>query len=101
MATYRCLFVIPGAQVRRIAREGAPDDRWLCDKAIRYQAAFAIRYRPTLKGWVVLDTRNAVHIVHAPHGRNYKVYDGHVRINRVFPTEDAAVMYALHRADVR
>lgn len=53
-----------------------------------------IRYMPSRKGWIITDIRKAFRRQPAESPRYFWV--GHARLQRTYPSEDAAVMMALH-----
>lgn len=93
-ATYEIIFMGGIPETRR-SKKGAPSDTWLCATGARLKAQFAIRYFPSRKGWMVLDLRRA-RKVQTVSRRNF--WRGQERLQKVCPTEDAAVMLAYHAA---
>lgn len=71
----------------------APSDALLCTYGRRTNVDFMIRYFPSKKGWVVLDIRKALPLGAGSH----QWWSGQVRWEKVFPSEDAAVMVAMHQ----
>lgn len=75
-------------------RLAAPSENWLCEWGKARRCDFVIRYFPSRKGWRVLDIRNASSW-QMP-GVRRPMWTGMICGKRYFPTEDAAVMAALH-----
>jgi len=76
---------------------GAPGDAYLCRRGKTAGAAFAIRYFPSKRGWLVLDIRAAVEVSMNVQGRPITTYKGHKRLPKLYPNEDAAIMVAMHK----
>lgn len=92
VGTYKIIAIGPGHTIER-TRQGAPNDSWIVGWAMLKKKQFVTRYYPSRKGWLVIDCRRAIEVTAA--GR-YKHIVGHNRINdRVFPHENAAVMFAM------
>ena len=74
----------------------SPGDPFLCEWGKNRDCAVVIRFWPSLKGWRVLDIRNAHETppMQGPHGP-YPRWVGQKRGKRVYPNEDAAVMHAM------
>ena len=88
-----------GSVIRNLKRwKKAPNDMQLFEWGHKRACAVVIRFWPSKKGWMPLDIREAAIIVGARYGRQSgAMYTRLVRGHRgrVFPSEDAAVMYAL------
>lgn len=74
----------------------APKDGWLFSWARqqKHKCDVVIRYWPSKKGWVPLDIRRATVAAPAPGASGFSKLVGAVR-GPVFPSEDAAIMYAI------
>ena len=94
MAVYEVIFVGCTPE-RRYRFMSAPTAEKLCDIGARLKAQFAVRYFPSRKGWMVLDIRRARRVNTA--GR-YDFWVNYEWLQKVCPTEDAAVMLAYHAA---
>ena len=75
-------------------RDGAPNEAWLIAWGKERYCAIVIRYFPSRKGWRLIDIRNAVQ--KSVGYKSYPQWFGQVRGTRYYPTEDAAVMAAIH-----
>ena len=95
-ARYELHFVRQGGVVSGHTL-GAPNDAYLCRRGKTAHAAFAIRYFPSKKGWVVLDIRQAVEVSLIAQNHPIKTFRGHVRLPKLYPTADAAIMVAMHK----
>jgi hypothetical protein len=91
VATYKVLGVSSKRVVER-TRSGAPQERWLISWGKSHHVDFVIRYLPSKKGWRVLDIRAALEV--GPAG-GLRFYTGQRRHPRYWPSEDAAVMFAM------
>ena len=94
VATYKIIGVYADGRTRVWTRRGAPDDAWLCSRGTAYRCDAMVRYMPSRKGWTVTAVRHAQQVM--PLGSNYSKWVGHSRSPRIFPTEEAAVMFAIH-----
>jgi hypothetical protein len=92
-AEYTVVGIYPGG-TKEHKMLGAPNVGRLCDFAATRKCGFVTRFYPSKKGWRVLDVRNAAR-VQVPSGRTF--WQGEVHHTRVFPTVDAAVMWAMHQ----
>lgn len=72
---------------------GAPPDSRLCAWGQPRGCGFVVRYMPSRKGWIVLDIRSVRARQFGTHGQTG--WFGHVRLERVYPNEDAAIMHAM------
>lgn len=93
-ARYLLLGVHPRGLVVEGHTRGAPSDALLCDWGKSRGCSFVVRYFPTKKGWTALDIRNARQSTPIP-PNNYVIWRGQVRLPRIYPSEDAAVMHAM------
>lgn len=76
---------------------GAPKESYLCSWAFANKFAMVVRYWPSKKGWMILDTRKTENRP-IPTRNNGTVnrWQGQVRLPKIYPTEDAAVMAAIY-----
>lgn len=91
---YKIVGVAPNRVVEGAAPRGAPSDFYLCAWGKRRSADFVIRYFPSKKGWAALDIRHAVRSQAL--NQLTAFWFGQRRHQAYFPTEDAAVMWAMH-----
>lgn len=96
-ASYRVI----GVAVNRVVEttmQGAPGPHRLCAWAKARYLDLVVRYYPSKRGWMVSDLRKAVRcglVGHSPwDSRSIKRFD------RVFPNEDSAVMFAMHKTGI-
>lgn len=94
-ATYKIIGVCADGRTRFWTRVGAPNDAWLCSRGTAFKCGAMIRYMPSCKGWVVTDVRHAQHVTLLT--TSYSKWIGHIRSKHVFPTEEAATMFAIHK----
>jgi hypothetical protein len=94
-ATYKIIGVYADGRTRFWTRVGAPNDAWLCSRGTYFKCDAMIRYMPSRKGWTVTDVRHAQQVVAIHSG--YSKWAGYVRSPRIFPTEEAATMFAIHK----
>lgn len=94
VATYKIIGVHADGQTRVLTKTGAPDDAWLCSRGTSYKCGAMVRYMPSRKGWTVTDVRHAQHVM--PLNSSYSKWVGYSRSPRIFPTEEAATMFAIH-----
>jgi len=104
MAIYT-IIGIPRAdplKVRSRTIAGAPRDTILLSWALRHKLAFVIRYFPSKKGWGIYDTRQVCPLPSkiGAFGQAYAQYGGWKRLPRTYASEDAAVMKAIHLANL-
>ena len=80
----------------------APKDLWLFNwgRSWHRRCDVVIRYWPSKKGWVPLDIRRATVAAPAPGASGFSKLVGAVR-GPVFPSEDAAIMYAIAALSVQ
>lgn len=89
--TYKIAFIDAGRVVEK-TRKGAPTEAWMCSWARRHHARIVCRFYPKYGGWKLIDVRDAREIEIPGKG---KIWKGHRRGTRVYPSEDAAVMRAM------
>ena len=95
VATYKIIGVHADGRTRVWSKlVGAPNDAWLCSRGTSYKCGAMVRYMPSRKGWTVTDVRHAQHVI--PLNFSYSKWVGYSRSPRIFPTEEAAVMFAIH-----
>lgn len=91
-AVYKIVAIGAGRTIER-KRTGAPNDAWMVQWAMLKKMQFVTRYWPSRKGWMVIDCRKAIKVGWRG---NFTQIVGHSRMNdRVFPHENAAVMFAM------
>jgi len=96
MATYTITAIGPNRTFAcKVA--GAPNDSRIANFAEAKHCPLATRYFPSKKGWVLFDLRTAVKVNMGVRGRNVAVWKGIKRHPKLFTTEDAAVMWAMHK----
>lgn len=93
---YRVVAICRHGVFDQLYKRGAPPENWLCAFGKSKGAAFVARYFPSKKGWRLLDIRGAVAVTINGKQR-VNVYRGQVRGTKYYPTEDAAVMVAMHK----
>lgn len=91
--SYRVVFVRRGGTQKFWHTAKAPKTEWMLERGKNNAALFAIRYWPSKKGWRVLDMRDAQSFI-VPMALHTK-WTGHRFVEKIFPSEDAAVMYAI------
>jgi hypothetical protein len=94
-ATYKVLLVKPGGVIKEHSHVGAPPESTLLRWGTSLKAGFVIRYFPSKRGWRLLDVRTAQFFSSAD--RRQGRWVGHVRGQKYYETEDAAVMVAIHK----
>lgn len=93
-APYFVVGVRLGGGIERWKHNGAPTDSWMISRGRRYHCGAVLRYYPTKRGWCILDIRKAMQLQSAD--RRSTWWRGQVRYGQTFPSEDAAVMAAIH-----
>lgn len=79
----------------------APQTRTIVNFVLRHKARFGTRYFPSKKGWMLYDCRLALKSVNVgTYGRVFEDFIGWTRFDRIYPTEDAAVMHAIALSSV-
>ena len=91
---YRMVAVAPNATFTRNV-QNAPTPAQIATFAEIRSAHFVVRYYPSKKGWMVTDVRQRREI-NLRQGRTVWDTRSLVRHPKVFPSEDAAVMWAMH-----
>lgn len=92
MARYKIFGVTPTARVVEFLfkQDGAPSEARMCGWGKTNSCAIVIRYYPRLKGFRMLDIRQARA---RPGGKGYVNIR---RGKRIYPNESAAIMTAVH-----
>lgn len=95
---YKLIGVAP-SRTTSTQHRNAPTNHQMAAYADRNGLHFVIRYYPTRKGWMVLDVRNRRRMdLH--NRKSVWVSKSLARHPRVFPSEDAAVMWAMHQTGI-
>ncbi len=92
---YKVIGITSSKRIVETTRNGAPTESFMCEWGKGRRAEFVIRYFPSRKGWRILDLRTASSW-QMP-GVRRPAWRGQKRDPKFYPTEDAAVMVALHR----
>lgn len=95
LATYKIIAVRPHGTFEKKTR-GAPVESSIIAWALSRRGSFVIRYYPSKRGWRLIDLRNVVRIPISNAGRPIDAFKGQIRGTKYYPTEDAAVMVAMH-----
>ena len=90
---YVVIAITRGGVTKSKTHVVAPSDTYVVEFALRHKARYVTRYFPSKRGWVLFDVTNAVGF--APPSAKYVSYNGVVRGERIYPTEDAVVMHAI------
>jgi hypothetical protein len=91
---YVIFAILRGGEVKRSKDyRKAPQTRTVVGFVLSRKALFGTRYFPSRKGWMLYDCRQAVKVP-LPYPQHAD-YVGWQRSERVYPTEDAAVMHAI------
>lgn len=92
---YQIVIILPGGGTKLRGWGSAPTDSMIIKWAVNLKGVAVTRYFPSKKGWVLIDVRAAVY--GGPSGvGGHGFWSGHKRLERVFPSQEAAVMYAMH-----
>lgn len=92
MGNYKIIVIGPGWTKDVDAGPKAPSTNYVAVCALNREGKFAAHYAPSKKGWWLYDVREAVR---AMSSAGFREWQNVVRLDRVFPNEDAAVMYAM------
>lgn len=90
---YPVAFVCKGGRLARTRFKRSPRDAWVLERGKSHSAMYAIRFWPSKKGWRLCEMRNAQSFLIS--GKRYSKWHNFSWSDRVYPSEDAAVMHAL------
>ena len=97
--TYCVTYIMPGGTLRHSRFDKAPTDAWVLRRGQYHpgcKALYAVRMWPSRRGWRIMDMREAVIVQPSNIVTNtYSVWKGYCWSERVYPSEDAAVMHAM------
>lgn len=96
-AVYKLMGIDAAGAFHEKSVRGAPADGYIAKWCKFRKLAFVTRYFPSLKGWVMWDTRKLDIIPHtSKQGNDYPKIVGLVRLKTLYPSEDAVVMKLYH-----